>query len=237
MYGVIIDGNTFDHYTNGFLGNIGANDYVGEIVVSNNRFQGTSDVTAQGLYILRGNGINIVGNTFKYYTSYGAIIGQDAEVANCSVISNTFLSITSGITILGANYGVSDSGATNSYLNNNEGSYGPQWYAWQTDNIGNIANTNTAVTFNLQTASDLFCQGVSRSYLNGNTTDWPAGNTPLGIGILTTYRFLNPGVNNNTIYQELHPSSDSAGTFKKNYYIRKVAYGATTWDSWAVVGS
>ena len=237
VYGVVIDGNTFEAFSNGFLGNANASDYVGEIIVSNNRFQGTVGSTAQGLYVYKGDGINVIGNTFKFYTSYGAIIGHAAQVTNCSVIGNTFLSITSGITILGANYGVSDSGATNSYLNNNEGSYGPQWYAWQTDNIGNIANTNTAITFNLQTTADVFCQGVSRSYLNGNTTDWPAGNTPLGIGILTTYRFLNPGTNNNTIYQELHPAADAAGTFKKNYYVRKVAYGATTWDAWAVVGS
>ena len=237
VFGITIDGNTFEAFTNGFLGNAAATDYVGEVVVSNNRFQGTVGSTAQGLYILRGDGINVIGNTFKFYTQFGAIIGHAGIVTNCSVIGNTFLDITGGITILGATPGVTNSGSTNSYLNNNEGTYGPQWYAWQTDNIGNIANNNTAVTFNLQTASDLFCQGVSRAYLNGNTTDWPASNTPIGIGILTTYRFLNPGVNNNTIYQELHPAADAAGTYKLNYYVRKVAFGSTTWDSWAVVGS
>ena len=237
VFGIAIDGNTFEAFTNGFLGNGGASDYVGEIIVSNNRFQGTPGTTAQGLYIYKGDGINVIGNTFKHYTQFGAIIGHAAEVTNCSVISNTFLDIAGGITILGATPGVTNAGSTNSYLNNNEGSYGPQWYAWQTDNIGNISNNNTAVTFNLQTASNLFCQGVSRAYLNGNTTDWPASNTPVGIGILTTYRFLNPGVNNNTFYQELHPAADAAGTYKLNYYVRKVAFGATTWDSWAVVGS
>jgi polygalacturonase len=237
VYGIVIDGNTFEALSNGFLGNVAATDYVGEVVVSNNRFQGTPGTTAQGLYILRGDGINIIGNTFKFYTSYGAIIGHAGAVSNCAVVGNTFLSITNGITVLGANAGVSDAGATNTYANNVEGSYGPQWYAWKTDNIGNIANTNTAVTFNLQTAANVFSNGVSRAFLNGNTTDWPASNTPVGVGILTTYRFLNPGVNNNTIYQELHPAADAAGTYKKNYYVRKVAWNSTTWDAWAIVGS
>ncbi len=195
-----------------------------DVNISNNSIIGGTPLTA--ITLCAGSNLQVKNNILDGYTAQGIVVGTSDHV---DITGNTF--VPTGLYSVVRLGESTISGSSSVYLNNSGGA-GHNFPAWRTDDCGIVTNTDTAVSFNLQTLPDSFPVGRSMAILEGNTKGYPPG-TGATKGTLLTYRPRAYYPSHGYIYQELY--FYNAGAALGNYYFRRSQPdGFNAWESWVL---